>query len=75
MSGKRAELREQTPVNCWNDFLKWKAENGDEIALKVLRSKKEPIQSYPSPTLDSSASKVSELKLKQSRFRSDSSLA
>ncbi|WP_415717882.1 HNH endonuclease domain-containing protein [Maridesulfovibrio sp.] len=75
MSRKRAELREQTPVNCWNDFLKWKAENGDEIALKVLRSKKEPIQSIPSPTLDSSASKVYELKLKQSRLRSDSSLA
>ncbi|TIH06008.1 relaxase, partial [Marinifilum sp. JC120] len=75
MSGKRAELREQTPFNRWNDFLKWKAESGDEIALKVLRSKKEPIQSNPSPVFDSPASKVSELKLKQSQFRSDSSLA
>ncbi len=75
MSGKRAELREQTPFNRWNDFLKWKAEGGDEIALKVLRSKKEPIQSNPSPVFDSPASKVSELKLKQSQFRSDSSLA
>ena len=75
MSGKRAELREQTPFNRWNDFLKWKAENGDEIALKVLRSKKESIQSNPSPVFDSPASKVSELKLKQSQFRTDSSLA
>ncbi len=75
MSVKRAELREQTPFNRWNDFLKWKAESGDEIALKVLRSKKEPIQSNPSPVFDSPASKVSELKLKQSQFRSDSSLA
>ncbi|WP_027722125.1 TraI/MobA(P) family conjugative relaxase [Maridesulfovibrio zosterae] len=75
MSEKRAELRTQTPFSRWNDFLKWKAENGDEIALKVLRSKKEPIQSNPSPAFDFPASKVSELKLKQSQFRTDSSLA
>jgi len=75
MSGKRAELREQTPFNRWNDFLKWKAESGDEIALKVLRSKKESIQSNPAPMIHSPATKVSDMKIKQSQFRSDSSLA
>ena len=75
MSGKRAELRQQTPFNRWNDFLKWKAESGDEIALKVLRSKKEPIQSNSFPVFESPASKVTGLKLKQSSFRSDSNLS
>lgn len=74
MSGKRAELRRQTPFNRWNDFLKWKAEGGDELALKVLRSRKEPIQSNPVPVSENPASKVADLKIKQSRFRTDQSL-
>jgi len=72
---KRAKLRQQTPFNRWNDFLKWKAENGDETALQILRSKKEPIQSNPSLEFAGTASKVSDLKIKQSQFKSDSSLA
>jgi len=75
MAEKRAELRQQTPFNRWNDFLKWKAENGDETALQILRSKKEPIHSTPSPEFAGTASKVSDLKIKQSQFKSDSSLA
>ncbi len=68
-------MRQQTPFNRWNDFLKWKAENGDETALQILRSKKEPIHSTPSPEFAGTASKVSDLKIKQSQFKSDSSLA
>ncbi|NDV28574.1 relaxase [Desulfovibrio sp. JC010] len=75
MAEKRAELRQQTPFNRWNDFLKWKAENGDETALQILRSKKEPIHSTPSPEFAGTASNVSDLKIKQSQFKSDSSLA
>ncbi|MBI9112375.1 MAG: relaxase [Maridesulfovibrio ferrireducens] len=75
VASRRAELRKLTPFNRWNDFLKWKAENGDEIALQVLRSKKEPIQSIPSAESDKAISKVSALKLKQSQIRSDSNLA
>lgn len=74
MAEKRAELRQQTPFNRWNDFLKWKAENGDKAALQILRSKKEPIQNNPSPDFAGTA-KVSDLKIKQSQFKSDSSLA
>lgn len=33
MAEKRAALRAQTPFSRWNDFLKWKAENGDEVAV------------------------------------------
>ncbi|NDV28676.1 relaxase [Desulfovibrio sp. JC010] len=75
MAEKRAELRHKIPFNRWNGFLKWKAENGDETALQVLRSKKEPIQSNSSPEFAGTASKVSDLKIKQSKFKSDLSLA
>ncbi|WP_319761162.1 TraI/MobA(P) family conjugative relaxase [Maridesulfovibrio sp.] len=75
MMGKRSELGQQTPFNRWNDFLKWKAENGDETALQILRSKKEPIQSNPSPERAGTASKISDLKIKQNQFKSDSNLS
>ncbi|WP_239061093.1 relaxase [Desulfovibrio sp. JC022] len=55
--------------------MKWKAENGDETALQILRSKKEPTQNQPSLEFVGPASKVSSLKIKQSQFKSDSSLA
>ncbi|WP_239061092.1 TraI/MobA(P) family conjugative relaxase [Desulfovibrio sp. JC022] len=71
---KRAELRQQIPFNRWNVFLKWKAENGDKVALQILRSKKEPIQSKPSSEFAGTASKVSDLKIKQSQLKFDSSL-
>ncbi|NDV24529.1 relaxase [Desulfovibrio sp. JC022] len=74
MAEKRAELRQQIPFNRWNVFLKWKAENGDKVALQILRSKKEPIQSKPSSEFAGTASKVSDLKIKQSQLKFDSSL-
>ncbi|SMF44299.1 TraI/MobA(P) family conjugative relaxase [Desulfovibrio gilichinskyi] len=72
---RRAELRKQTPFNRWNDFLKWKAENGDEVALQVLRSKKEPIESTPQAEFVKADPSAPNWKLKQSQFRVDSSLA
>lgn len=36
---KTRRIREQTPFNNWNGYLKWKADQGDETALNVLRSK------------------------------------
>ncbi|WP_239061074.1 TraI/MobA(P) family conjugative relaxase [Desulfovibrio sp. JC022] len=73
MTEKRAALREQTPFSRWNDFLKWKAENGDEVALEILRSKKESISSENKPERDNRGSKLSTLKRKQSEIRKDSS--
>ena len=37
--GKTRRIREQTPFNNWNGYLKWKADQGDETTLNVLRSK------------------------------------
>ena len=37
---KILRIREKTPFNNWNGYLKWKAEQGDKTALDVLRSKK-----------------------------------
>ncbi|WP_432737394.1 TraI/MobA(P) family conjugative relaxase [Maridesulfovibrio sp. FT414] len=75
MAEKRAELRAQTPFARWNEFLKWKAENGDEVALMVLRSAKEPIITTSLPDSSSPDTRVADLKLNQSRIRRDSSLA
>lgn len=69
MTEKRAALREQTPFSRWNDFLKWKAENGDEVALEILRSKKEAVTCVHK----AEESNLSTLKRKQSEIRRDSS--
>jgi hypothetical protein len=74
MAARRAELRKQSPFSRWNDFLKWKAESGDDVALQVLRSKKEPIVEQVQQNIPSSRS-VSNWKLKQSQIRVDSNLA
>ena len=36
---KILKIREATPFNNWNGYLKWKANQGDEAALNVLRSR------------------------------------
>jgi len=36
---KIGKIREENPFNNWNGYLKWKANQGDEIALNVLRSR------------------------------------
>ncbi|WP_027177430.1 hypothetical protein, partial [Maridesulfovibrio hydrothermalis] len=74
MAGKRAELRKQTPFNRWNDFLKWKAESGDEVALQVLRSKKAPIERKVQQEFAKADPSASNWKLRQSQIRMDSSL-
>ena len=73
MAEKRTALRKQTPFSRWNDFLKWKAENGDEVALEILRSKKKSILPAHKAEESSRESKLSTLKRKQSEIRKDSS--
>ena len=41
------EIRDTYPFHNWNGFLKWQADNGNETALEVLRSRKletEPVE-------------------------------
>ncbi len=75
VASRRADLRKLTPFNRWSDFLKWKAENGDEVALQVLRSKKESIVNKPQAEFVKSDLSTPNWKLKQSQIRVDSSLA
>lgn len=41
------EIRDKYPFHNWNGYLKWQADNGNETALEVLRSRKletEPVE-------------------------------
>jgi hypothetical protein len=40
---QRAAIKQEKPYNSWADFLRWKAEAGNEVALAILRSQKEVI--------------------------------
>ena len=39
---KRKKVRQERPYNTWNDFLKFKAKQGQDTALNVLRSVNRP---------------------------------
>jgi hypothetical protein len=41
---KREAVRKETPYLSWTDFLRWKAAQGDEVALAILRSKGELVE-------------------------------
>ena len=41
---EREAVRQETPYTSWQDFLKLEAVNGNEVALAVLRSRKEAIE-------------------------------
>ena len=75
MAERRSALRKQSPFSRWNDFLKWKAENGDDVALQVLRSKKDPIERKTQQEFAKADPSAPNWKLKQSQIRVDSSLA
>jgi hypothetical protein len=49
---EREAVRREIPYTSWQDFLKLEAGNGNEIALAVLRSRKEAIEpeTAPQPT-------------------------
>ncbi|OLN29998.1 IncP-type DNA relaxase TraI [Desulfovibrio sp. DV] len=36
---EREKVRQETPYASWTDFLRWKADQGNETALAILRSK------------------------------------
>ena len=41
MEGRQETLREAFPYSSWSTFLRWQAERGNEVALAVLRSRRE----------------------------------
>lgn len=41
---EREAVRREIPYTSWQDFLKLEAENGNEVALAVLRSRKEDVE-------------------------------
>jgi len=41
---KREEVKKDAPYLSWTDFLRWKATQGDEVALAILRSRKRQIE-------------------------------
>lgn len=46
---EREAVRSEIPFTSWQDFLKQEAESGNEIALAVLRSRKEPTEPEQAP--------------------------
>lgn len=44
MAKRRMNLRKETPFHNWSGFLKLKAEQGNQVALAILRSRKETAQ-------------------------------
>jgi hypothetical protein len=51
IDAERDVVRQETPYSSWTDFLKWKAGQGNEAALSILRSKQqlmEPESALPS---------------------------
>lgn len=43
-NAKRDKIRMETPYTSWTDFLRWKATQGNETALALLRSKGEFVE-------------------------------
>jgi len=41
---KREAVRKEAPYQSWTDFLRWKAAQGDDVALAILRSKVELVE-------------------------------
>jgi hypothetical protein len=41
---ERKKVREETPFVTWSDFLRWKAGQGNETALAILRSKDQVVE-------------------------------
>lgn len=46
---EREAVRRDTPYTSWQDFLKLEAGNGNEVALAVLRSRKEAVEPEAAP--------------------------
>ena len=53
---EREAVRTEIPHTSWQDFLKLEAGNGNEIALAVLRSRKEAVESESATELERSQS-------------------
>jgi hypothetical protein len=49
MLPEREAVRQETPYTSWQDFLKLEAGNGSELALAVLRSRKEAVEPETAP--------------------------
>lgn len=49
MLPEREAVRREIPYTSWQDFLKLEAENGNEVALAVLRSRNESVEPETSP--------------------------
>lgn len=41
---EREKVRQESPYTSWTDFLRWKAANGNETALAILRSKEQVVE-------------------------------
>ncbi len=46
---EREAVRREVPYTSWQDFLKLEAGNGNEVALAVLRSRKEAVEAETAP--------------------------
>ena len=44
INAEREKVRQETPYASWTNFLRWKAEQGNETALAILRSKNQLVE-------------------------------
>ncbi|QAZ66142.1 TraI/MobA(P) family conjugative relaxase [Solidesulfovibrio carbinolicus] len=49
INAEREKVRQVTPYRSWTDFLRWKAGQGNETALAILRSKAQLVEPESAP--------------------------
>ena len=49
INAEREEVRQETPYASWTNFLRWKAGQGNETALAILRSKNQLVEPENAP--------------------------
>lgn len=49
INAEREKVRQVTPYGSWTDFLRWKAGQGNETALAILRSKAQLVEPESAP--------------------------
>ncbi|HML53256.1 MAG TPA: relaxase/mobilization nuclease domain-containing protein [Solidesulfovibrio magneticus] len=49
INAEREKIRQVTPYGSWTDFLRWKAGQGNETALAILRSKAQLVEPESAP--------------------------
>lgn len=65
IKAEQDEARQETPYASWTDFLRWKAGQGNETALAILRSKNQLVEPENAPSRRGQREDIQEKWLKE----------